>query len=217
MSYSCSKTGGGLPSPFSLYRDTYQGCPVSPALFAIAMEAGVEALHIFPNIKGLLVGWLEERVALYADDLLLFLNGARPSLQGALQILNSFSSIMGLKVNWTKSLFTIHIEARNAAPSDIPLQWVEHFKYLGVVICRQTSEFISLNLTPVLRDMWPKLKAWESLPLSLLGCINLLKMKIIPKFTYYFRHSPQWIPRSFFVRLNELFSSFLWAPKKIGI
>lgn len=144
-----------------------------------------EALRISLNIKGLQVSWLGEKAALYADDLSLFLNDAGPSLQGPLQILNSFSSITGLKVNWTKSLlFPIDIKARNTAPPDISLQWVENFKYLGVVISRQASEFISLNFTPVLKDIRPKLKAWESLSLSQLGSINLLKMKIVPKFTF---------------------------------
>lgn len=163
---------------FSLYRSTWQGCPLSPTLFAIALEPVAEALRIPPNIKGLLVSWLEVKVALYVDDLLLFfLIDVGSSLQGALQILNSFPSITGLKVNWAKSLlFPIDIEARNTALPDIPLQWVENFKYLGVVISCPASEFIYLNLTPVLRDIRPKLKAWESLQLPLLGHINLLKI-----------------------------------------
>lgn len=28
----------------------------------------------------------------------------------------------------------------------------------------------------------------------------------------FFRHSPQWVPKSFFKKLNQLFSSFLWGP-----
>lgn len=60
--------------------------------------------------------------------------------------------------------------------------------------------------------MKPKLKSWSNLPLSVWGRVNLLKMKIIPKFTYLFRHSPQWIPKSFFTKLNQKFSDFLWGP-----
>lgn len=56
------------------------------------------------EIKDLHVGWLEERVALFAGDLLLFMNDAGLSFQGALQLLNSYSLVMGHKINWTKSL-----------------------------------------------------------------------------------------------------------------
>lgn len=142
------KMGGRWSTAFSLFRGTRQGCPLSPTLFA--MEPVVEALRTSPNIKGLRIGWLEERVALYADDLLLFLNDAGPSLQGALKILDSFLMVTGLKVNWSKSLlFPIDMEARSTASNDISLLWVENFKYL-VVISLQASEFISLNLTPIL-------------------------------------------------------------------
>lgn len=95
---------GGLSSPFNLHRGTRRGCPLSPTLFAIVIEPVVEALRTSPHIKALRIGWLEERVAIYAADLLLFLNDAGPSLQGALQVLNSYSTFTGLRVNWTKSL-----------------------------------------------------------------------------------------------------------------
>lgn len=211
---SAIKLGGSLSQSFSLSRGTRQGCPISPALFAIAMEPLAEALRTSLHVKGLRVGWLEERVALYADDLLLFLNDAGPSLKGALQVLNSFSAVRSLKVNWEKSLlFPIDFAARATADTDILLRWVEHFKYLGVVVSRQVSDYISLNLTPVIQETQQRLKAWESLPLSLLGRIHLIKMNVLPKFTYLFRHSPQWIPKSFFARLHRIFSAFIWRSK----
>lgn len=176
------------------------------------MQRPFAPLLTSPHVRGLRVGWLEERVALYADYLLLFLNDAGPSLEGALQVLNSFSSVTGLRVNWTKSLlFPIDPAARDTAPTDIPLQWVENFKYLGVVVARRASDYLPLNLSPVVQETQKRLKSWESLPLSILGRINLFKMKILPKFTYLFRHSPQWIPKSFFIRLHRLLASFIWG------
>lgn len=86
-STSAIKLGGGLSQPFPLSRGTRQGCPLSPALFAIAIELVAKALRTSPHIKGLRIGWLEERVALYAGDLLFFLNDA----EGALQVLNTFA------------------------------------------------------------------------------------------------------------------------------
>lgn len=122
----------------------------------------MEALRTSLHIKGLRIGWLEERVALYADDPLLFMNNAESSLRGAIQLLNSFSSVTGFKVNWKKSLlFPIEPVARTNAPPDLPLQWVESFRYLGVVVSRKASDFISLNLSPVYQEVWLKLNAWE--------------------------------------------------------
>lgn len=57
-----------------------------------------------PNIRGLRIVGLEERVALYADYMLLFFNDADPSLQGALNLMNVYFVVTGLKVNWAKYL-----------------------------------------------------------------------------------------------------------------
>lgn len=83
------KMGGGLSS-FSLFRGLDRA-----ALFAIAMEPVAEALCTSPNIKWLQIDWLEERVALYADGLLLFLNDAGPSLQGVCRHWTLFQRLLG--------------------------------------------------------------------------------------------------------------------------
>ena len=81
---SAVKLGGKLSPFFQLYRGTRQGCPLSPALFAVAIEPVAEALRTSQDIQGLRIGGLERRVAMYADDMLLFLKDAGPSLKGAL-------------------------------------------------------------------------------------------------------------------------------------
>lgn len=73
---SAAKLARRLSAFFQLHRGTRQGCPLSPALFAIAIESVAEALRISLNIQGLRIGGLEERVALYVDDMLLFLRDA---------------------------------------------------------------------------------------------------------------------------------------------
>lgn len=44
-------------------------------------------------------------------------------------------------------------------------------------------------------------------------------MKILPVILYYLRHSPLWIPRAYFRKLNSIIGSFLWFPQspRIGI
>lgn len=82
--------------------------------------------------------------------MLLFLCDVGPSLQGALQVLNSFSPVYGLKVNWTKSLLSpIDPAAQATAPPDLYLQWADQFKYLGVVIYHQASDLPAFSLSLV--------------------------------------------------------------------
>lgn len=44
--------------------------------------------------------------------------------------------------------------------------------------------------------------------------INSIKMTILPKFTYLFQMVPVFIPKSFFVSLDSVFSSYIWQNKK---
>lgn len=65
-------------------------------------------------------------------------------------------------------MFPIDTEARIKALSDIPLKWVETFKYLEVVVSRQASEFI-LEFDSDPRRYWVKVKNVEVSTIVLIG------------------------------------------------
>lgn len=64
---------GRQSASFSLGRGTRQGCPMSPLLFAIAIEPLAAMIRTHDRIKGFRRGVHEDKIALYADDMLLFL------------------------------------------------------------------------------------------------------------------------------------------------
>ena len=184
------------------------------------MEPIAIALRAAGEVKALRVGSIDECLALYADDMLLFLQDPKESLVAALCILNTFSQFSGLKVNWTKSsILPLDAGARDVADPALPLQWVTQLTYLGVKITARVEDYMPLNLAPLLLFFKQKIQAWQRLPLSLIGRINLLKMKILPVILYFLRNAPIWIPKSFFKKLDGLTSTFLWAPKqpRIGL
>lgn len=78
------RTNNNLSSFFPLHCGTRQGCPLSPLLFAIAIEPLAIALRNETTIKGIQRKGCENKVSLYADDMLLYLSHPLTSLPNTL-------------------------------------------------------------------------------------------------------------------------------------
>lgn len=138
-------------------RGTRQGCPLFPGLFALVMEPLAEALWKSSDVTGICVGSIVEKLALYADELILFLRDPGPSLSKVLQLLGHFAALSGLRTNWSKSLILpIDLRAKNIIDPNSPLQWADSIRYLGINISSNVHDFSKLNLSPKLQ--WCKQK-----------------------------------------------------------
>lgn len=54
---------------------------------------------------------------------------------------------------------------------------------------------------------------WGSLPLTVIGRVNLVKMIILPEFLYLFQNIPTLIKKSFLKTLDGIIISFIWGNK----
>lgn len=96
-------SNGWTSHAFPVSRGMRKGCLISPLLYALAVEPLAGALKTHPDICGLTAGSVEERVGLYADDMILYITDSGPSLLTALQIIENFGRFSGPKMNWDKS------------------------------------------------------------------------------------------------------------------
>lgn len=98
------RVNGELSEPFTLYRDTRQGCPLSPLLFALALEPLAARIRSEANIVGFQRSTWIDVVSLYADNTLLYLGDTQGSLRAVMSLIGDFGSLSGFSINWNKSV-----------------------------------------------------------------------------------------------------------------
>ena len=147
--------------------------------------------------------------------MILYCSDPLTSIPVALDIIHSFGMVSGYKINLTKSLlFPFNASATRLSLTQLPFKVAtDSFTYLGVCVTREYADLFKKNLRPALEKAKDDLKRWESLPISLAGRINSIKMVIMPRLLYYFNTIPTFIPKSFFKELDKHISTFIWNKK----
>uniref|UniRef100_A0A803K169 Reverse transcriptase domain-containing protein n=1 Tax=Xenopus tropicalis TaxID=8364 RepID=A0A803K169_XENTR len=204
------RVGTDEAPPFNLTRGTRQGCPLSPLLFAIAIEPFVAAVRQHPNIVGWVSQTRTDKLQLYADDTLIYLGDRGQSLNALIELTEAFGTVSGLKVSQAKSLlFPVDPQQRGPRSVPSPLPIANQFTYLGVDV--PITTYYDLNLGPMLGWMGTKFAAWGNLPIGPAGRIQLIKMFVQPKIMYALWHMPTAPPKTFFSKLDTAMRSFIWG------
>lgn len=212
---ACVQTNYSRSNFFPLSRGTRQGCPLSPLLFAIVIEPLSIALKSALSFQGVRRGGVEHRVSLYADDLLVYVSDPEASAPVIVSLLDDFGAFSGYKLNFRKSeCFPINESALKIQQESFPFHLAQSgFKYLGINITRSFTSLHAANFTPQVNQMKADFQRWGSLPLTLAGRIQSVKMNILPKFLYLFQCLPLFLTKSFFRSVNQSITSFIWANK----
>ncbi len=131
----------GISSTFPCPIGVKQGCPLSPLLFGLyidALESRIAALagDDGPDLAGTAV-----KLLLYADDLVLTSKLLR-GLQKQLDELNAFCKERDLTVNVKKTKIVVFGSRMNSSPlhyDGSPVEEVASFRYLGIELHRSGS------------------------------------------------------------------------------
>lgn len=74
----------------------------------------------------------------------------------------------------------------------------DRFKYDGVVLPQNPTLNFKLNLLKKLEDIKAEISKQRTLPLSMIGCINVVKIVSMPRFLYIFQNLPIFLTKAFF-------------------
>ena len=85
-------------------RGLFQGNPFSPYGFLIIIEFLAIMLRESDKIKGVKIGHLTNLLAMFADNLTIFMENSEKEWQETLNIIRNFENLSGLKVNYDKTV-----------------------------------------------------------------------------------------------------------------
>ena len=89
---------------FTLKSGIRQGCPLSPLLFNIVLEALATTLREEKEIKGIQIGKGDIKLSLFADDMFLCIENPKNTTRKLLELINEYSRVAEYKINTQKFL-----------------------------------------------------------------------------------------------------------------
>lgn len=91
------------------------------------------------------------KVILYADDMLLLLGDSDHSLQNIMSTIQEYGIYFGLAIIWTKSaLLQMNYVLNPQLPLFCHVPCVLAFKYLGIIISRNLTDYCRLKILPLI-------------------------------------------------------------------
>lgn len=196
-----------LGAPINVRRSVRQGCPLSPLLFDIYIEA--LCLNIIQNdaIHGFNLQATEVKLLAYADDVAVLCRD-KESITRTVEGVKRFSEVTGSGVNWGKCLGFWHGEWPSTPDTFANVAWVTTPpRYLGVPLefYKDTDPYWRAQA----QETREKADRWKSSRLSVFARATVCNLFSINKLWYVMQvlHCS----RVNVQKLHRVFAVFVWA------
>lgn len=195
-----------------------QGDPLSPYLFALSMDVLNQILQKkIAKVDHFSFHWKCAKTKTthlaFADDLLLFCKGDKPSIDTIAGSLNVFYNLTGLSPNKCKSEFYgggLSNSMKNYIITVFGFNFgVLPVKYLGVPLV--TGKLKKEEWLPLLEKMLKRVNHWTSLTLTYAGRLQLIKSVLSSIQNYWASHFI--LPSSIHKIIDRTLKRFLWKGK----
>ena len=108
------KVNGENLESIPLKPGTRQGCPLSPYLFNIVLDVLARAIRQQKEIKGIQIGKEEVKISLFVDGMIVYISDSKNSTRELLNLINSFSEVVGYKINSNNSMAFLYTKDKQA-------------------------------------------------------------------------------------------------------
>ena len=210
---ACINHCGNISQTFNIKRGCRQGDPIAAYLFILSIEIMAIRMRQDPNLRPFGIdnegdgeyerdnenvgnnenGRQDERGAslqqlleLYADDCSIFLHPTENNLRLALNILQSFYSMSGLKINLSKTSaiwFGVGHNNRQQLCPEFNLEWTTTFKLLGITFDNNLTN-METNFTEKVNEIEKLLNRWYLRYLTPYGKITVIKTLALSKLSH---------------------------------
>lgn len=106
---------------------------------------------------------------------------------------SEFGELAGLKINKTKSKLmfkNMRSEEQKEISQLVDCEVVNKYKYLGIELTNKNIDLFKNNYERVWRKIKEDLVKWNSLNLSLMGRISVIKMNVLPRILFLLQNIP---------------------------
>lgn len=200
---------------FQSARGLRQGCSLSPYLFVLCMNvlshkidkaAKEKRFNFHPRSKNLSLTHL-----CFADDLMVFVEGKKESVEGALCVFEEFEIWSGLSISLEKSMVYmagVSGEEKERILTNFPFAHGNlPVRYLGLPLMTRTMR--RYDYTPLVERIRGKISTWTCRLLPYAGRLQLIMsvlMSIVNFWASVFR-----LPSKCMKEIEQLCAAFLWS------
>ena len=206
---------GFMSEPISIKRGCRQGDPISSYLFLIGAEILSRLILNNKDVIGIIIDGFEYKVTQFADDTTLLLDGSQHSLQSALNTLEIYGTMSGLKMNKEKTKI-IWIGRKRFSKEklkvSVDMEWgASQFTMLGLDFFTNLNKIPKHNYDKAILKMRTVVKKWNNYYLTPFGKITIIITNILSQCI----HLLTVIPRSveFLKEVKSIIYNFLWSGK----
>ena len=207
--------------PINISKGNFQGCPLSPLFFVLAIEILAVRIRNNPEIIGIQVEDFCKKINLVADDILLVFKN---NFSGRAQVdeeLKEFSMNSGLRVNPDKSsVIRINKNSSDIDQDTFPSfqRQKTAFKYIGLNCTLDQKNLWKENIPRIIDKIEAELNACSEWTFTTpLGRINVLKSLFFSRFPYFFElvTLPETdIGNKGIKKIQSLLNNLVWNGKK---